>query len=114
MVHTSVCAGQFGGGLASLRVSHKSFFKCLPPGLSDLNRAKPSASLVSRYSAIGDTTVGVKIITGCLVTLENLFPQNYHYRYRLEIRMNKFHYHYRYRLGFRSDPFISIGSQLPS
>ena len=41
-------------------------------------------------------TVRVKIITGSLVILENLFPQNYRYRYRLEIRMN---YHYRYRLG---------------
>ena len=56
-------------------------------------------------------TVRVKIITGSLVILENLFPENYRYRYRLEIRMN---YHYRYRLGPRSRPFISIYSQLPS
>ena len=56
-------------------------------------------------------TVRVKIITGSLVTLENLFPENYRYRYRLEIRMN---YHYRYRLGARSRPFISVDSQLPS
>ena len=56
-------------------------------------------------------TVRVKIITGSLVILENLFPKNYRYRYRLEIRMN---YHYRYRLGPRSRPFISIDSQLPS
>ena len=55
--------------------------------------------------------VRVKIITGSLVTLENLVPENYRYRYRLEIRMN---YHYRYRLGARSHPFISIDSQLPS
>ena len=56
-------------------------------------------------------TVQVKIITGSLVTLENLFPENYRYLYRLEIRMN---YHYRYRLGPRSRPLISIDSQLPS
>ena len=56
-------------------------------------------------------TVGVKIITGSLVTLENSVPENYRYRYRLEIRMN---YHYRYRLGHRSRPLISIDSQLPS
>ena len=56
-------------------------------------------------------TVRVKIITGSLVILENLFPENYRCRYRLEIRMN---YHYRYRLGARSHPFISIDSQLPS
>ena len=49
------------------------------------------------------TTVQVKIITGSLVTLENLFTENYRYRYRLEIWMN---YHYRYRLGPRSRPFI--------
>ena len=56
-------------------------------------------------------TVRVKMITGSLVTLESLFPENYCYRYRLEFRMN---YHYRYRLGPRSRPFISIDSQLPS
>ena len=33
-------------------------------------------------------TVRVKIITGSLVILENLFSPNYRYRYRLEIRMN--------------------------
>ena len=33
-------------------------------------------------------TVWVKMITGSLVIIENLFPQNYRYRYRLEIRMN--------------------------
>ena len=33
-------------------------------------------------------TVRVNIITGSFVTLENLFPENYRYRYRLEIRMN--------------------------
>ena len=52
------------------------------------------------------TTIGVKIITGSLVTLENLFPLNYRYRYGLEIRMNSFNYHYHYRLGVRSHPFI--------
>ena len=56
-------------------------------------------------------TVRVKIITGSLVILENVFSQTYRYRYRLEIRMN---FHYRYRLGVRSHPFISIDSQLPS
>ena len=59
-------------------------------------------------------TVRVKIITGSLVILENLFSQNYRYRYRLEIRMNSFNYRYRYRLGVRSHPFISSDSQLPS
>ena len=58
-----------------------------------------------------ELTVRVKIITGSLVTLENLFSPNYRYRYRLEIRMN---FHYRYRLGVGSHPFISIDSQLPS
>ena len=58
-----------------------------------------------------ELTVRVKIITGSLVMLENLFPENYRYRYRLEIRMN---YHFRYRLGPRSRPFISIDSQLLS
>ena len=58
-------------------------------------------------------TVRVKIITGSLVILEKLFPNNYRYRYRLEIRMNSFNYHYRYRLGVRIHTFISIGSQLP-
>ena len=52
-----------------------------------------------------------KKISGSLVTLENSFPPNYRYRYRLEIRMNSFNYH---RLGIRSHPFISIASQLPS
>ena len=33
-------------------------------------------------------TVRVKTITGSLVTLENLFPPNYRYRYRLEMFMN--------------------------
>ena len=51
------------------------------------------------------------MITGSLVTLEKLFPENYRYRYRLEIRMN---YHYRQRLGPRSRPLISSDSQLPS
>ena len=60
---------------------------------------------------IAITHTHVKIITGSLVTLENLFPENDRYRYRLEIRMN---YHYRYRLGPRSRPLISIDSQLPS
>ena len=46
-------------------------------------------------------TVRVKIITGSLVILENLLPENYRSRYRLEIRMN---YHYHYRLGARSHP----------
>ena len=57
------------------------------------------------------STVRFKVITGSLVILENLFPENYRYRYRLDIRMN---YHYRYRLGPRSRPFISVDSQLPS
>ena len=30
----------------------------------------------------------VKIITSSLVILGNLFPQDYRYRYRLEVRMN--------------------------
>ena len=47
-------------------------------------------------------------------SFENVFPKNYRYRYRLEIRMNSFDYHYRYRLGVRSHPFISICTQLPS
>ena len=55
-------------------------------------------------------TARVKIITGSLVTLENLFPENYRCRCRLEIRMNSFNYRYRYRLDVRSHPFISIGS----
>ena len=59
-------------------------------------------------------TVRVKIITGSLVTLENLFPPNYRYRYRLEIQTNSFDYHHRYRLGVRSHTFISVDSQLPS
>ena len=59
-------------------------------------------------------TVRVKIITGSLVIIENLFPQNDRYRYRLEIRMNSFNYHYRYRLGVCSHPFTSIDSQLLS
>ena len=59
----------------------------------------------------GSVTVRVKIFTGSLVILENLFSPNYRYRYRLEIRMN---FHYRYRLGVCSHPFISIDSQLPS
>ena len=54
------------------------------------------------------------MITGSLVTLENLFPQNYRYRYRLETQMNSCSYHYRYHLGVRSHPFISIDSHLPS
>ena len=48
------------------------------------------------------------MITGSLVTLENLFPQNYRYRYHLEIRMNSFNFYYRYRLGVRSHPFIPL------
>ena len=59
-------------------------------------------------------TVRVEIITGSPVTLENLFPPNYRYRYRLEIWMNSFSYHSRYRLGVHSHLFISIDSQLPS
>ena len=55
--------------------------------------------------------VRVRIITGSLVTLENLFLEKYRHRYRLEIRMN---FHYRYRLGVRSRPFMAIDSQLPS
>ena len=58
-------------------------------------------------------TVRVNIITGSLVIL-GIFPQNYRYRYRLQIRMNSFNYHYGYRLGVRSHTFISIDSQLPS
>ena len=63
------------------------------------------------HNFVSDGTVRVKITTGSPVILENLFPENYRYRYRLEIRMN---YHYRYRLGPRSRPLISIDSQLPS
>ena len=62
----------------------------------------------------GLNTVRVEIITGSLVILENLFPRNYRYRYRLETQINLFNYHYRYRLGVRSHTFISIDSQLPS
>ena len=65
----------------------------------------------ARIGGSGGLTVRVIMITGSLATLENLFPQNYRYRYRLEIRMNSFNYHYRYRLGVRSHPFISIDSQ---
>ena len=53
-------------------------------------------------------TVRVKIITGSLVIPENLYPQNYRYRYHLEIRMNSFNYHYRYRLGVRSHTSIPL------
>ena len=56
-------------------------------------------------------TFRVKNITGSLVTPENLFPKNYRYRYRLEIRMNSFNDHFPYRLGVCSHPFISIDSQ---
>ena len=35
-----------------------------------------------------------------------LFPRNYRYRYRLEIRMNSFNYHCRYRHGVPSFPLI--------
>ena len=59
-------------------------------------------------------TVRVKIIIGSLVTLENLFPQNYRYCCRFETRMNLINYHYRYRLGVHSHLFISMDSQLPS
>ena len=52
-----------------------------------------------------------ELLPAVLVTLENLFPRNFRYRYRLEILMN---FHYRYRPGVRSHPFISIDSQLPS
>ena len=45
-----------------------------------------------------EVAVRVKIITGSLVTIENLFPQNNRYRYRLEIRMHSFNCHYRHRL----------------
>ena len=65
----------------------------------------------ANLSLIRLITVRVKIIAGSLVILENLFSENYRYRYRLEIRMN---YQYRYRLGPCSRPFISIDSQLPS
>ena len=66
-----------------------------------------SGPMFCRSCAAKMYTVRVKIITGSLVILENV----YRYRYRLEIRMN---FHYRYRLGVRSHPFISIDSQLPS
>ena len=69
---------------------------------------------MAKRLAVGRYTVRVTIITGILVTLENLFPRNYRYRCRLETRMNSFNYHYRYRLGVRSHAFISIGSLLPS
>ena len=59
-------------------------------------------------TTIQATTVRVKIIIGSLVIIENLFPPNCRYRYRLEIRMNSFNYHYCRRLGVRSHPFISI------
>ena len=49
---------------------------------------KPRAA-PNNFSKVPKTiTVQVKIITGSLVILENLFPQNYRYRYRLEIRRN--------------------------
>ena len=50
------------------------------------------SGLMADFLWLIDVTVRVKIITGSFVTLENLFPENYRYRYRLEIRMN---YHYR-------------------
>ena len=64
-------------------------------------------------SIFGVATVRVEIVTGSLAALENLFPPNNRYRYRLETQTNAFnhHYRYRYRLGVRSHPFISIGSQ---
>ena len=72
-----------------------------------------SVLLSQRYKSSQNIcfTVRVKIITGSPVILETLFPENYRYRYRLEIRMN---YHCRYRLGPRSRPLIFIDSQLPS
>ena len=85
----------------ALAITHPTMFKCLPlPSVSDLAGTKPWSEQNSDHP-----TVRVKIITGSLVTLENLFHENYRYRYRPEIRMN---YHYRYRLGPRSRPFISI------
>ena len=71
-------------------------------------------SQLSDFRALIRITVRVKVIIGSLVIIENLFPPNYRYRYRLEVRMNSFNYHYRYRLGVRSHRFISIDSQLPS
>ena len=41
-----------------------------------------------KSSCVKSLTVRVKIITGSLVILENLFPKNYRYRYCLEIPMN--------------------------
>ena len=76
-------------------------------------RRVTSSQIPAETKGVASTkgTIRIKIITGSLVILENLFPEIYRYRYRLEIRMN---YHYRYRLGARSHPFISIDSQLPS
>ena len=71
-----------------------------------LGKRRFSQKTASPFSIVeGSYTVRVKIITGSLVILETfLFPPNYHYRYRLEIRMNLFNYHYRHRLGVRSHP----------
>ena len=52
--------------------------------------------------------VGVKIITGSLVTLENVLPQNYHYRYRLEILTHSLNYHYRYHLASAVTPSFPL------
>ena len=55
-------------------------------------RQLPSCSFATTHFT--DFTAHVKIVAGSLVTLENLFPPNYRYHYRLEIRMNSFYYHY--------------------
>ena len=73
----------------------------------------PERSIHASHGKV-PVTVRVKTIIGSLLTLENLFPQNYRYRYRLEFRMNSFNYHYRYRLDIRSHTFVSIDSQSPS
>ena len=46
------------------------------------------ASMNSRFSRRAVFTVRVDMITGSLVIIENLFPPNYRYRYRLEMFVN--------------------------
>ena len=106
------------GAINFVIATKESLYKANPLACFLPKRDTPVPATLQRKSSGGiifviitKITVRVKIITGSLVTLENLFPENYRYRYRLEIRMN---YHYRYGLGPRSRPFISIDSQLPS
>ena len=80
-----------------VKISKTHFTKQISWRVSSQKGDTPAAATLQRKSSgriIGVITVRVKIITGSLVILENLFSPNY--RYRLEIRMN---FHYRYRLA---------------